>query len=105
MVRCKGLSGSGSYFGFRFHLPVLGGWRQYVVLEPEDTQDWYVGWILSDAIGISRIKLIGPVRLLIGPDDVSFFGINGKDYGQIPIRKIGEGRIGSGGSYAQMPLL
>ncbi len=110
MVHCHGIPGASNrkILGIPiFHIPILGGWRNYVVLKPCDAvciRGWYVGWMANDVIGVSRIPLVGSVRLLLGPGDVAFFGIsfNGD---QIPIKKIGEGRIGDGGSYCKVPLL
>lgn len=90
----------------RHHLPILGGWRNYVVLEPcEHGAYWYVGWISGDITGISQITLKGRVRLLIGPTDTTFFGISAIDESQIAIKKVGDGRIGNGGPYCHVPLL
>ena len=41
-----------------FHIPLLGGWSKFVVLEPIKpvVEGWYVGWIAGDAIaGVSQI--------------------------------------------------
>lgn len=88
----------------RFHLPLFGGWRDYAVLQPLINTTWHVGWITPRVIGVSRIELLGPVRVLLGPDPVSFFAIDWKNH-QRPVRKIGEGRIGDGGGFSQIPLL
>ncbi len=106
-VRCSGVSTVRRWlFGFPiFHVPIFGGWRDYVVLSPYSVnQEWHVGWIASDVCGISRIKLSGPVRMLLGPGDVEFFGIDMEGC-QIPICKIGQGKIGDGGKYKRTPLL
>lgn len=108
MVPFKGIETEVSRFWFNiplFHLPILGGWKNYVVLEPYcKAQEWHIGWISEDVSGISRIKVRGPARLLLGPCNVSFFGINTDGY-QIAIQKVGEGQIGDRGKYAQTPLL
>lgn len=106
MVRCKGKNKALCRINPIFHLPILGGWRDYVVLEPvESIENWHVGWVAGETIGVSRIRLSGPVRLLLGSEDVTFFGVDAKDNFQIPIKKIGCGRIGHGGQYAKVPLL
>ena len=109
MVRSSGIS---SKKRFRskvipiFHLPIFGGWRHYVVLEPLCSQGapWHVGWITKDVIGVSWITLNGPVRVLIGPEAVSHFGLN-TDGTQVAVKKIGRGTIGNEGPYARLPLL
>lgn len=90
-----------------FHMPIFGGWRRYVVVAPviHVNHAWYVGWVANDVSGISRINLVGPVRLLVGPKHVQFFGLRFDDGTQIQVHVIGEGRIGDGGQYAQLPLL
>jgi hypothetical protein len=90
------------------HLPIFGGWRNYAVLEPvEYNGQWHVGWQAGGAAGVSRIPVRGPVRMLVGPGDVSFFGVTAGQAGgdQVRIRQIGSGRIGKGGPYAKVPLL
>jgi len=91
---------------FLFHIPILGGWRNYVVLEPEKQgRDWHVGYINNNIIGVSRIRLTGRVRMLVGHGDVSFYGVDAECYKQISIREIGTGRIGKGGKFAKEKLL
>ena len=89
---------------FLFHIPILGGWRNYVVLKPEDEETWHVGWRTDDGRNeISVLPLVGPVRMLIGTSDVWFFGINKEGF-QIPIGKIGKGKIGDHGPYSKIQL-
>jgi len=92
-----------------FHLPLLGGWKEYVVLRPSGLpagykESWHLGWHLVGLTGISRIKLMGPARALIGRGDVRFFAFD-KDGQQIPLVAIGTGRIGDRSLYSQLPLL
>jgi len=104
MVCHNGIPGETSIYPL-FHIPVLGGWRNYVVLMPiEKPREWYVGWIAGNVVGVSRIPLSGPVRLLVGPGPVCWFGVNAKG-DQLPIRQVGVGRIGEGGKFAKEPLL
>jgi hypothetical protein len=106
MVYRNGLITNISRCLFLYHIPILGGWRDYVVLIPELRGTyWHVGWITNDSIGISQVRLLGPVRMLIGPDDVFFFGISVLEHGQIGIKEIGRGRIGDHGPYSKIPLL
>ncbi len=88
-----------------FHMPIFGGWTRYVILRPSGfRQEWHVGWIAGDTAGVSRIVVRGPVRLLIGPDPVKFFGVSIAGT-QIPLRNLGEGIIGQCGPFAKLPLL
>lgn len=88
-----------------FHIPIFGGWKDYVVLQPDDdNQHWHIGWLTCDIVGISRIRVRGPIRVLLGPEDVSFFGVSA-DGDQIKLREVARGRIGNGGHYAKTPLL
>ena len=109
MVSCKGdcrAVGRKSFLDLRFHLPIFGGWKQYVVLRPNNhEQDWYVGWVSGIDSGIIRIELSGSVRMLIGPGEVKFFGINSDDNKQIAIKEIGRGHVGGNGPHSKIPLL
>lgn len=87
-----------------FHLPILGGWRNYIVLAPQEHVSWHLGWITEDVIGVSQILLGGSVRALLGPGAVLFFGIQ-PDGAQLNVVDIGRGRIGEGGEYARLPLV
>jgi hypothetical protein len=88
-----------------FHIPILGGWRDYLVIEPSESQSkWYIGWV-GDESGISRIPITGNfVRVLVGSQDAIFFGINerGEQIKLFPTPM--RGRIGEGGSFADVPL-
>ena len=89
----------------RFHMPIFTGWRQYAVLDSNLRSQWYVGWRAAGGLvtEVSRIPQVGRVRVLLGPEDVSFFGV-GVEGVQIPIYKVGEGKIGDGGPFCQVPL-
>lgn len=87
-----------------FHVPILGDWRDYVILTPKEPIDWHVGWYAIDSIGISRIHLTGAVRLLRGSQSATFFGCNIHGE-QVPLQQLGHGRIGNQDSYAHTPLL
>lgn len=93
----------------RFHIPVLGGWRNYVVIKPTLLTEncvWYPGWQWSESgAGCTRIECRGPVRLLVGPNDIKFFGLTpaGEVY---PVECIGSGRIGQAPpEHSSIPLL
>ncbi len=107
MVFDEGLKGEADRWWGKlpiFHLPILGGWKKYVVLSPQMNGIWHVGWWSDDVGGVSRLPLNGPVRMLIGPRSTKFFGIDmeGK---QVPLTRVGEGRVGMGGPYVRIPLL
>ncbi len=108
MVHSSGTPSSGRFWWKMplFHLPVFGGWRHYIVLEPLCPPDtsWHVGWITRDVVGVSRITSRGPVRVLLGSENVLHFGLY-PDGTQLFVKKIGEGTIGDEGQYALLPLL
>lgn len=104
MVCHNGIPGETAIYPL-FHMPIFGGWRNYVVISPVRKQgEWYVGWISGNFVGVSRIPLSGLVRVLEGPVPVCWFGITATGH-QIPLQEIVKGRIGEGGPYAQIPLL
>lgn len=95
-------------FGFvpLFHIPIFGGWKRYVVLEPIDyIGGWHPGWVAVDVIGCSRISVRGPVRLLQCPNPTEFFGVASDGGLPVTLRIIGFGTIGDGGPYSRLPLL
>ena len=93
------------FFIPRFHIPILGGWRTFVVLDVLDSGPWHIGWVAKHGfVGVSRIPLHSPVRMTIGPGDTTFFAI--KSDGSIcNLRHIGKGRIGKAGKWRHVPLL
>ncbi len=100
-----------------FHMPRFGGWKRYVVLKPDPSEafihSWRVGWLAEDVRGISLIQipvvgdendvLDGCVRVLRGPEECQFFGINESGQ-QIKIKIVDYGEIGDG-KYPSVPLL
>ncbi|HZJ41442.1 MAG TPA: hypothetical protein VFD51_00245 [Patescibacteria group bacterium] len=104
ILKCKGLPKQLTrHYVFLFHVPILDGWKNFVVIEPLNyTGFWHVGWKQKDA-QISILPIIGPVRMLIGPGYANFFGVT-SDGIQIPIHKIGEGRTGDNGSFSKVLL-
>jgi len=88
-----------------FHMPILGGWDEFVVLKPvQENIFWHVGWLPIDTIGVSQIPLKGNVRVLVGPRQVQFFGVD-QHGSQIPIEVVARGVIGKAGSYGHTVLL
>jgi len=93
-----------------FHMPILGGWKRYVALQPLERcrkTPWYIGWKCHDVIGVSQVPIQGPkgpVRTLRGPKNIFFFGVTEEGV-QVPLKQIGEGIIGDGGPYKKVLLL
>lgn len=103
-----------SGFGPLFHMPLFGGWKNYIVLEVDAGIDtWHVGWIVRDAktkdivrAELQKLPLHEQrVRMLIGPSgrETTFcaFNIQGK---QLNISCVGQGRVGDGSEYAKVRL-
>lgn len=88
-----------------FHIPILGGWREYAVLLPKHPgiEEWMPGWWAPDVVGVSRVRVRGAVRVLRGPKDTLFFGVDAEGR-QIELRIAGYGRIGDNGPYSRLPL-
>lgn len=91
-----------TYRGGLFHLPVLGGWKDYVVIEPDAyVGEWRIGFLRDDEYEkssyISLIPLRGPVRMLKAPEGISvrFVGVDAQG-AQIRLRRVDEGRVGDG---------
>ena len=92
------------HYVFLFHVPMLGGWKKYLVVQPHDKKlDYRIGWIVYDK---KRLKRVGvqrlivhkqPIRILSGPANYSgyFFAVD-VDGKQIKLEKIGEGMLGDG---------
>lgn len=107
MVHCEGVKAipRHHWWSLMFHMPILGGWCNYVVLRPRDYEDkWHIGWSLPSETAVSQFLLTGPVRMLLGSEDVSFFGLAPEGV-QVSLDKIGDGVIGAGGPYKKIPLL
>ncbi len=107
MIRCAGVDAilRRHWWDLRFHIPIFGGWRNYVVLYPKEYWgSWHVGWLLRPRHGVSQVSVVGPVRMLLGSEEISFFGITDDGF-QIPLELIGKGKIAGGGPYTNIPLL
>jgi len=92
----------------RFHIPILGGWKRYVVVTPRKGYViegyWHIGWDERKSGGLSLVRIKGrQVRVLLGPNETAFFGLN-RDGTQIPVEIIGSGQIGDGSMFSQLPL-
>ena len=74
-----------------------------MVIEPQCNGVWHIGWIVSTTEQISKIPLIGSVRMLVGSGDVFFFGVDDSGV-QVPVLEVGEGRIGDGGPHSKVQL-
>lgn len=89
-----------------FHVPLFGGWKEYVVIEPQTpNSSWYIGWTTNDLAEVSRVPLDQGVRMLLGKEKTYFFGINSETGKLLPLKKIATGFIGDGGPYKKLPLL
>ncbi len=88
------------------HVPVTG-WKEYVVLAPKevDVDTWHVGWMDKTQVGLSRIPIKGAVRMLRGPDNVEFFGVDLESGIGLPLFVVGYGRLGDRSPYSDLPLL
>ncbi len=87
-----------------FHMPRFGGWKQYVVLgRTSGTAKWHVGWMTDDVHGVSRVSLTTSVRVLRGPGECRFFGIN-RHGRQLPLEIIDSGTLGDQ-KWGHLPLL
>lgn len=86
------------------HIPILGGWRNYVAIYAETTEEWFPGWV-SDHSAVSRIPIRGGVRLLLGPSEALFFGVDRRGR-QVKVIHVGRGVIGGNApqSYRRSPL-
>lgn len=105
MVEAEGIEDLVSQDGFRFHVPILGGWRDYIALSPATPEDgWHVGWISEDSQALSMVELRSAVRVLVARSRTSFFGLRPSGE-QIGITQIGEGRIGERSRLSELPLL
>ncbi len=105
MARIDGIP-SKDLSGLRRHLTIAGGWRPYAVITRTDSKrPWYIGWITPRVNGVSRVELTTPCRVLIGPTNVYFFGIDTETGLQIKVVQEGRGEIGKPDHYGRLPLL
>ena len=94
----------------RFHLPIVGGWKKFLVIGPvlQEHAPWHIGWHNWDSggefAGVSLVPVVGCIRVLQGDMPMRFFGILPQG-DQVPVTLKGFGHIGQAGAYAQLPLL
>jgi hypothetical protein len=87
-----------------FHIPVLGGWKNYLVIQPVDYEGaWFPGWKTSDVSGVSKVPVMKSVKLLLGPKPVQFFGVDSNGC-QIFLTQVGTGTLRKGGLFKRIPL-
>lgn len=89
-----------------FHIPLFGGWKHYVLIEPSVKQEeWFVGWVAGDLAGMSRVPLTGSVRMLRGSSPVQWFGVDGNG-NQIDLQRVEDGMVGNVPTkHRKVPLL
>ncbi|HBO64354.1 TPA: hypothetical protein DD425_00130 [Candidatus Saccharibacteria bacterium] len=92
------------HFGFLFHAPIFGGWKNYIALRPRNYSGTYrIGWVIYKKNRLQEAsihKLVlnsSPIRLLSGSELFSgyFFAIN-EEGEQIDLEIVGSGRLGDG---------
>lgn len=87
-----------------FHIPILGGWKNYIVLKAESNRsEWHIGWVhlrYSEGFiprhSVHKLKLTNDkIRMLSLPKGhiTVFFAVS-QEGSQIPLTKIGEGFLG-----------
>lgn len=82
-----------------FHLPLLGGWKNYVVIEnplynEELIIPWHIGWIYNNQAEIHKLPIQSAhIKMLTGPmgHTTTFFAIS--DGIQIPIASKDTGKL------------
>ncbi len=86
------------------HLPLIGGWKRYIVVQPEADRIWHPGWVAHDVVGVSRYAVQGPARLLYEGGDVSFFAVMSRTGQQLKLKEVGRGQPGDDGPFKDLPL-
>ncbi len=106
MIHCVGDANALKSDGLRRHMPLFGGWTLFVVMKPTNcNKKWRCGWKSGRDVGLSQVLIEGPVRMMIGPGDVDFFGIEADSEVQVRLEQIGTGRIGQKGPHSRILLL
>lgn len=89
-----------------FHLPLFGGWKNYIILEANNfSRYWHVGWRIYRGgtknlvrCQIQKLRISSScIKLLKGVPGkrAEFFGVD--DSGkQVSVRVVGEGKLGDG---------
>ena len=97
-----------------FHIPLIGGWKDYIVLQVDMTDKiWHVGWIVRESKSLQVLRseihklplFENKVRLLVGPIErvTTFFATNNNGI-QLPLKIIGKGKMGDGSNYSKVRL-
>jgi hypothetical protein len=93
------------WFGL-FHMPIFGGWKNYVVLEPINYKGvWFLGWSTQKHTQLNKIPISGAIKALEGPkgNTTYFFAID-KNKNFIELKVVARGKIGDE-QYKNLPLL
>ncbi len=88
------------------HIPVLGGWKNYVVLKAENYKNyWFVGWKVKflnenrqDYCEVQKLRIHSQyIKVLKGISDSQkiFFGVDSEGK-PIKLKNVGEGTLGDG---------
>jgi hypothetical protein len=88
---------------FLFHSPIFGGWKKYIVLEPSTSErPFYIGWTIQTKntrkTEVHKLPIYeNSIRVLSGSPLFSgyFFALSAEGE-QVPIKCIGQGRLGDG---------
>lgn len=87
-----------------FHMPIFGGWKNYIVLESKESP-WYVGWLSCEFSQLHCLPIKGnKVKVLTGKKGTKtlFFGVN-QNVEQVIIKSVAEGKLGDG-EFNKVPL-
>ena len=100
--------------GLSFHVPLIGGWRNYIVLEVQpDISKWHIGWVVRNFTTgeivrseLHKLPLTKKrVRMLIGtPTRITMFFAVDTDGNQLPLKVTGRGSMGDGSKYRHIRL-
>jgi hypothetical protein len=90
--------------GALLHLTNYSNWRLCLVLVPETTKEWHIGWRWPGGAGVSRVRVVGPVEVRVGPGPTEWFGIEADSNVQTPIQQIGQRYTGSSDESTNIPL-
>lgn len=102
LLKKKDGTGVSKRLWFWFHVPILGGWKKYIVVGPKkNVASFRIGWAIEnngtfEEIAIHKLPIYNnAVRLLYGPSNntVVFFAIDAEGK-QIDITQKGSGTLG-----------
>lgn len=88
----------------------LGGWQDGAVLQPEPDVPWQIAYRLGrvdDEIIIRRCSLVlhGPVRVLRGPGEATYFALSPGTDDMLGLRIIGRFRSRNAKQWRHIPLI